>query len=794
MANTIGTAYIQIAPNMTGIQGRIASGLRGTGGQFADQFGGEISAKSAAIIGAIAGIAQAAVTKAMSLVANSVGDAVSRVDTLARFPTVMQNLGYSAQDASSQIQRIAKELIGLPTSLDSLTTFVQRVAPVSGSLSRATDIALAFNNAVLAGGGPVYRQADAIEQFSQMLAKGEPDLMAWRTLQEAMPATLSQIAKQLGITSGNTTELYDAMKDGKIGFDDFTNATLKLNNEGLPGFKNFEQQAKDATGGIATGMQNAQTAITRGVAAIITAIGQRNISDAIANIGKGFETVLKQVATYVPPTLQMISDVFGFITRNKDVLFPLAGAILAAVAAFKIFNTVMAVTRAVTAAYTAVSAYLTLVASLQAQGLGVLRAAWLGLNIVMSANPIGLIIAAIAALVVGLTLFFTKTETGKKVLAAFGAFIGKVWDGIKGGLSAVGEWFTKVWGSIQNVVSTVFNAIAGFWTNTLKPVFDFMIKIITTILGIYIKVWAFIALVIVGTMAIIFQTIWGVMQKIWEVISTIWNAVWGVISQVIGWIWDKIVTAFNFYLSIITTVLNAIWGVITSVWNAIYGFIAPIVSTIANFISGVFNSVWNTLTGIWNGIFNAVSGALSRIWGAVTSVFGNVVSFVGGIGGKILGALGNLGSLLYNSGKDMIQGLLNGAGSLLSKIAQFFLDKLPGWIQGPFKKALGIASPSKVFAKYGKYIGQGTIEGVTSMAGKVKGAVAGMANEAVAGMARINDSMAAGFNSTVPMTASIAAGQYEATPKVVQNIQATIHDQMDVKKLSSDLGYAVAMA
>lgn len=790
----IGTAYIRIAPNMTGIQGRIASGLQGSGGAFASQFGGEFSAKSAVIIGAVAGVAQAAVTRAMSLVSNSIGDAISRVDTLARFPTVMQNLGYSAQDASKQIQRIATNLIGLPTSLDSLTTFVQRVAPVSGSLERATDVALAFNNAVLAGGGPVYRQADAIEQFSQMLSKGKPDLMAWRTLQEAMPATLSQIAKQLGISTGNTQELYDAMQNGTISFDDFTNATLKLNKEGLPGFKNFAQQAKDSTSGIATGMQNAQTAITRGVAKIIDAVGQKNISEAIGNIGKGFETVLNQVATYVPPTLKIIGDVFAFVSRNKDIFIPLAAAVGAAVVAFKTYNAVMAVTRTVTAAYTAVSAYLTLVASLQAQGLGVLRAAWLGLNIVMAANPIGLIIAAVAALVVGLVLFFTKTETGKKIMANFGAFIGKVWEGIKVGLAAVGAFFTKVWDSIKNVVGTVFGAIADFWNTKLKPVFDVMVQVLGFILGIYIKIWAFIALVIVGTMAIIFQTIWSVMQSIWGVISSIWNTIYGVISTVVGLIWTAVQTYFNFYLSVVTTIMNAIWGVITTIWNAIYGFIAPIVSNIANFISGVFNGVWSTLSGIWNNIFNTVSGALGRIWGAVTGVFGQVVNFIGGIGGRIIGALGNLGSLLYNSGRDLINGLLNGAGSLLSNIAKFFLDKLPGWIQGPFKSALGIHSPSTVFAGYGKDIGQGTINGIKAMATKIKSAVSNMAGSAVAGMTPIDPSMAGSFNSATATAQNIAAGQYEASPKVVQNIQATIHDQMDLNKVSSDLGYAVAMA
>jgi len=60
----------------------------------------------------------------------------------------------------------------------------------------------------------------------------------------------------------------------------------------------------------------------------------------------------------------------------------------------------------------------------------------------------------------------------------------------------------------------------------------------------------------------------------------------------------------------------------------------------------------------------------------------------------------------------MIQGLLDGAGSLLSTIGSFFLDKIPGWIQGPFKKALGISSPSKVFAGYGMNIMEGAIIGI----------------------------------------------------------------------------------
>ena len=637
----IGTAYIRIAPNMTGIQGKIAGGLRGSGTKFANQFGGEISARSAAIAGAIAGVASAAVNKAMSLVSNSIGDAVSRVDTLARFPTVMKNLGYESKDASAQIDRIATSLIGLPTSLDSLTTFVQRVAPVSGSLENATDIALAFNNAVLAGGGPVYRQADAIEQFSQMLSKGVPDMMAWRTLQEAMPATLGQIAKQLGITSGNTGELYDRLQDGTIGFDDFTKAVTDLNKKGLPGFKNFKQQAKDATGGIATSMQNAQTAITRGIAKIITAVGQKNISTAIGNIGKAFGTVLGAIAVAVPPVLDVLGKVFGFIAANKDIFAPLAVGIIAIVTAMKIWQLATAAATLAQAAF----------------------------NVVLSANPIGLIILAIVGLVAALTYFFTQTELGKSIVQNFGKIVTAVWEGIKAGLQAVGNFFGSVWQGIKNVVAGVINWVKANW--------PLLLAIITGPIGIAV---AFVI-------------------RHWKQIK--------------------------------------------------------------------------------DGAANMING---------------LIGFFRDLPGKVISAIGNMGKLLYNSGRDLINGLLNGAGSLLSNIGNFFLDKLPGFIKGPFKKALGIASPSKVFAGFGKFIGQGVIVGVDKTAKAVKASVNSMANEAIAGMAGIDSTMANGFNSSNATARSIQAGQYEASPKVVQNIQATVNDKMDVNKLASDLGYAVAMA
>lgn len=509
----IGTAYVRIAPNMTGIQGKIAAGFNGLGNQFGNQFSNEFSSKAAVLSGAIAGVAQAAMQKAMSAISNSLGAAVSRVDTLARFPTVMQNLGYSADEARQQVDRMAKSVVGLPTSLDQITGLATRLAPVSGGLTRATDVALAFNNAVLAGGGPIYRQSDAIEQFSQMLSKGVPDMMAWRTLQEAMPATLSQTAKALGITSGNTLELYDKLQNGTITFQQFTDAIVGLNKEGLPGFKSFADQAKDSTSGIATGMQNAQTAITRGVAKIIDAVGQENLSKAIGDIGKAFENALGIIAKAIPPALSAISSVVGFIVDNKDVFGPLAVGIIAVVTAMKLWQAATTIATAIQAAF----------------------------NIVLTANPIGLIILAIVGLVAALTYFFTQTELGKSIMHSFGEVIGAVWEGIKSGLQVVGNFFSSVWSGIQNVISGVINWVKSNW--------PLLLGVITGPIGIAVSL-----------IAKNWDTIKQSFQNAWNFVT----GIWGKAGEFFGGIFNNIKNAFN-------NVVDLGRNIVEGLWNGIQG-------------------------------------------------------------------------------------------------------------------------------------------------------------------------------------------------------------------------------
>lgn len=625
MSNTIGTAYINIAPNMSGVQSKIAGGLRGSGSAFAEQFGGEVSGKSAFIIGAIAGVAQAGVTKAMNLVTQSIGSAIKRVDTLNAAQKTFQYMGFAADDAAAATKAVTKSILGLPTPLDSAVRGMTSLAATYQDVKLGQKVFSALNDAILGFGGSAEMVDNAIQQISQLPLDGPLDAQTWNSLRNSgLTPVLVAMGKDMG---KSVSQLKQDFGDGTLKVQDFVNALVKMDTQGGGGLVSLQQIAKNATSGIGTGFDNMQTAVSRGLAAIIQAIGQKNISGAISSIGSAFERVLKGIVPLI-----------GFIARNKDIFAPIAVGIGAVVAAMTAWATV---TKIMTIAQTV-------------------------FNAVMAANPIGLIILAIAGLVAGLTYFFTQTETGKKIFQSFGQILGSVFSAIITAVTAVGSFFASVFSSIQAVVSGTIDWIKNNWTLILA--------------------------ILIGPVGL----------------------------------------------------------------AVLY------------------------ITRHWQSIKDGAANMLNSL-----------VGFFQALPSRILGAIGNLGRLLYDSGRDMINGLLNGAGSLLSRIGQFFLDKLPGWIQGPFKKALGIHSPSTVFAGYGKNITQGLVNGISKNSGSIADAVNTMADRAMSAMAgtTVDANLNANVGANGAYGGAIGSAAAAGGPAIIQN--NSIYNQVDINTVTRELAWQV---
>lgn len=442
---------------------------------------------SGAVTVAAGNLISAGIHKSFDMINSSVDGAIRRVDILNNFPKVMSNLGISADASKKAIARMSDELKGLPTSLDSAAMSVQRLTSKNGDVGKSTDMFLALNNAILAGGAPMDIQATAIEQISQAYAKGRPDMIEWRSLQSAMPAQLKQISKaffQNGAaidkylakareyannnpmsstgkelveqleavkngTGDMTTALGTSMRTGIVSMDEFMDTITRLNTEGVDGFQNFKDQAKNSTGGIQTSIENMKTAVVRGVSKIIGAIGGGNITGAVSGFGSGIEKMLGAIAGLI-----------NFVKDNSTVFTVIAVAVGIFAGAVITYNTAVSLASAASKAWT--------VATQVATGVQ-----WL-FNAALNANPLAIVAVALAAVTAGLVWFFTQTQVGQNIwngfvgvlsstITSIGQWFGGLWNGIVGVFGGAAGWFSGVFQGAWNAIVGVFSRIPGFF-------------------------------------------------------------------------------------------------------------------------------------------------------------------------------------------------------------------------------------------------------------------------------------------------------------------------------------------
>lgn len=369
------------------------------------------------------------ISTAMGEIKNSTDDAIKRLDTLNNFPKVMSNLGIASDDADKSIKKMSDKLSGLPTTLDQGASAVQRFTSANGDVEKSTDIFLALNNAILAGGASTEIQATALEQMSQAYAKGKPDMMEWRSLMTAMPAQLKQVADAMGYASAD--ELGESLRNGSVSMDEFMNTITRLNTEGVNGFQSFEEQARNSTGGIGTAITVAKTQIVKGVTDIIDGLNKGlqeanlpSISEIISNIGKVAKETLDKIATNLPKVIKFATNLYKTIEPFLPILESLGAGILAIVVAYTTYQKIVTL---VTAVQTA-------------------------LNFVMTMNPIGLIILAIVGLITVLVVLWNKSETFRNILLGIFNAIKVAFDVLVTGIKIAIDFIVSIFTGIINFV------------------------------------------------------------------------------------------------------------------------------------------------------------------------------------------------------------------------------------------------------------------------------------------------------------------------------------------------------
>lgn len=740
--------------------------------------------------GAIMGIVSSVTSRALDAISGSIASAVNRVDTIANFPKIMQSVGYSADEARATIERLSTGIDGLPTSLDAIVGSVQKIAPVSGSLATATDVALAFNNALLAGGKSQEIMNSAFEQYSQMLSTGRVDMQSWKILAQAMPGQLNQIAKALLGANANQADLYKAMQSGAITFDQFNNAIVSLNNEGLPGYASFAEQARISTESIGTAWTNVQNRINKAVAKIIDHIGQANIAGAINDFSSSFSGIADTVITYLDHVISTVGSFMDQLQNNgaitsfgdalnalKDVFDGTIGLIGDLITTFTgLDNSEDASRSAADLLKSAVD--------------GVKSAIELARDAVQGLRDNLTVVAPVIVAVATALIAYETIKAVRSIADDFGLLksaASLAFDAIKGGegvlstLSVFGELVGEG-GALASVFGTISTAISGVGTSLLALVGSI------PVIG-----WIAVAVVALGA---VFTWLWNTNEDFRNAVIGIWDsicsAISGAVDSIVGFFTTTLPTAFTQFVQFVQGIPAAVGQFIQElpamvlyaltfavvflfglgaqlaqlavqigtefVQNVVNFFTVDLPSAFAQFVLFVSTIPEQVQTALATLLVNIAlwavdmaakaSEAADGFLRGVTDGLNAAVDFVKSVPDKIKSFFSNAGDWLVNSGKALLDGFAKGIRNAVNAVTSAASDAL-----GAVRKLFPF-SP----AKKGPFSGHGytTYSGRALMrdfARGIKGSSALAETEAMSALSSVHDV----FSNARPLSFSAVA-------------------------------------
>lgn len=394
----------------------------------------------------------------------------------------------------------------------------------------------------------------------------------------------------------------------------------------------------------------------------------RAVYDALVSIGKGtvavigwfkeHDTVTKALAITMG-TLFAITKAYAIVTAVQA-----AGGLLAMFKNLTLVASVLRVATAVqwawngaqaAAAYLQIAGYLGAIAvgqKLLAAGTKIATAAqWLW-NFALNANPLGLIVIAVAA-VIGIIVLLWKNNEGfrKFVLNVLWPAIKKAWEAIKVATMAVVNALVTAFNWVKEKVIAAWDAIWSFLAPiiakivaVMTPIMSVVMKIASVVMGFYNAVWKIVWILIQIAVkvfvAYLVNIVWPAIQTAFNLIAGIvkwlynnvfkpnWDLMMFVMKAVIGWVMNTLVPSFKKAWDQLKTALTAVKNFFVTIWNAISGAVKSAYDKIAGPIGAIlsaainkFKSWLNTFKVGWNIIFDSLKGKVKSVMDAVVTSF-----------------------------------------------------------------------------------------------------------------------------------------------------------------------------
>lgn len=617
---------------------------------------------------------------AFNVLKNSLDSAISRFDTMQKFPKVMKALGFSAEDSQRSINKLSNGIDGLPTKLDNVVASTQQMTAITGDLDRSTDTVLALNNAFLASGASTEDASRGMQQYNQMLSTGQVDLESWKTLQETMPLALQKTAEAMGFVGKSAQrDLYNALKEGTVTFDQFQDKLIELGT----GTGMLATLAKENSLGIATSFGNLSNAVSKGVANLITKFDElvqkltgktiaQNIDSMKSIINKSFEEMSKVMDILIDNTDDMISAFKGLL----DIVELLAPAFIAATGAYVGFKTALALGTLISFVgkiYGVITALGSMVSMFGVSGTAyALLSAIIPAGLTVFQLLSGVIGAAVAAFI----YFYKTSET-------FRNGINKTIEVVKSGLIKSFEYLKGVFISILPTLQKVADTIGNY----LVKGFQKVVEVGSAIASVAVPAFFNFVDAVKRIVSSGIERFGSTLSQIGSVLSGIFSS--GI--ELAGNLLEKFGGAFGKVGGVVSLVI----GILTKVAIAALGLTGPFglaVSLIISFISawaktGDFSAdgitkVFDQLSETISNVADSISQYLPQIIESITSVITSIVD-------KIVEMLPQLTEIAI----QLIQTLTDAIVTYLPKLIEIATKIITTIVQG-----ISLALPALLLA------------------------------------------------------------------------------------------------
>lgn len=682
MALNVGTLYAALKLE----DKNFSSQVNAKGNMMKGVIGGAAAAAGAAGVAAFAAIAAGAAK------ATQVG--ISMNAQLETQTTAWKTLTGSAEGANKMVQDLGKFAAKTPFSqlgLDSMAKYLYnadlRGEDLFGTLTKFGDIGGAFGLAEDS-------ITELVRQFGQMKNAGVVYTEDLNVFEERGIPIMKELAKAHGVT---TADIKKMASEGAISYE-------------------MMQGAVDNMAGRTQGAMQAQSQTFTGLVSTM----KDNAAMLAAELAKPMFDRMKQGIQFlidnmhkVKPVMEAVQAAFSaFASAAMNFLTPIAEQVKTFLQSFSGASAANSALDGLKAAVATMQPVFAMVfpfvksivqdaVSFIGSLLGQLSAFWNenGAQIIAATQRIWSFISQVIQIALKILLPIVQSIWGNIKGVIQGAM--NIILGIIKTVSALitGDW-KGVWAGIKQILSGavqfIWNAIQLYFVGRMVAGIK---GAITTMKTVITSGWQFIKsivstsvsnlrLVVANAFKSISSTVSNVTSATKNMISYGWKAIVGAVRSAVTSVYSTVVSRFNSIRAVVSSIMNAIRSIISTVW-----------ASARNVVSTAVNGIRAIVSSVFNGLRSVVSSSMSAVTSAIRTGWNGAKSFLSSIS-------------LTSIGKNIIQGLINGIGSMMGAVSTK-IKEVGSSITNGIKKVMGVKSPSRVMRdEVGRWIPAGLAVGI----------------------------------------------------------------------------------